>query len=362
MFFELRFIAMVELDEIRLLLRDQAAAHKQQSKVFQVQMAVLQAELQATKGLIQAGCYGGGGQTASPIPRSMRLDVPKFLGTDPDRWIFSITEMDSWRVYETVLGRVTMKILKERHRPGVMERMHLLIMSTKTFKVYIGSGETLLCENMCAQVTMDIQGLRMDVDLYVLPTKGSNIVLGIQWLQKLGKVTHDYSMQTTEFTWLDQGEVLEGFQREQGLLLLRGRYFIGAQSKLKEVYYPKTKILKPVAPVPTAVWEVTLAKCYSNKLAIKYYGPFTVLERVEKVAYRLVLPDSSKTHPVFHVSLIPFSGTGQEHAVNFSEDEHEGQSVEQPLAICDTRIVLQKGILVRQVLVQWSGRPPEEAT
>ncbi|GKA00668.1 retrotransposon-related protein [Tanacetum coccineum] len=163
-------------------------------------MVALQAELQAPKGLIQAGRYGGGGEITSPIPRSMRLG------------------------------------------PGVMERMHLLIMSTKTFKVYIGSGETLLCENMCAQVTMDIQGLRMDVDLYVLPTKGSNIVLGIQWLQKLGKVTHDYSMQTTEFTWLDQGEVLEGFQREQGLLLLRGRYFIGAQSKLKEVYYPSFMI------------------------------------------------------------------------------------------------------------------------
>nr|GEW06736.1 hypothetical protein [Tanacetum cinerariifolium] len=37
---------------------------------------------------------------------------------------------------------------------------------TKPFKVYIGSGETLLCENTCAQVTMDIQGLCMVVDLY----------------------------------------------------------------------------------------------------------------------------------------------------------------------------------------------------
>ncbi|GKD28073.1 reverse transcriptase domain-containing protein [Tanacetum coccineum] len=80
---------------------------------------------------------------------------------------------------------------------------------------------------MCAQVTIDIQGLRMDVDLYVLPRKGPDIVLSIQWLQKLGKVTQDYSMQTMEFTWLDQGEVLEGFQREQGLLLFRGRYFTG---------------------------------------------------------------------------------------------------------------------------------------
>ncbi|GJW28274.1 hypothetical protein Tco_0045149 [Tanacetum coccineum] len=37
-----------------------------------------------------------------------------------------------------------------------------------------------------------------------------------------------------ESTRLDQGEVLEGLQHEQGLKLFQGRYFIGARSKLKE--------------------------------------------------------------------------------------------------------------------------------
>ncbi|GJX93381.1 hypothetical protein Tco_0347967 [Tanacetum coccineum] len=55
-------------------------------------MVAFQAELQATKGLIQVGRYDGGVEIASPIPRSMRLDMPKFSGTDPDQWIFSITE------------------------------------------------------------------------------------------------------------------------------------------------------------------------------------------------------------------------------------------------------------------------------
>ncbi|GJZ20014.1 reverse transcriptase [Tanacetum coccineum] len=85
-------------------------------------------------------------------------------------------------------------------QPDIVERMCLPVQTTKAFKVYIGSGESLLCENMCSQVTLSMQGLIMEVDLYVLPMKGPDVVLGIQWLQKLGKVTHDYAKQTMEFT------------------------------------------------------------------------------------------------------------------------------------------------------------------
>ncbi|GKA26410.1 retrovirus-related pol polyprotein from transposon 297 family protein [Tanacetum coccineum] len=57
-------------------------------------------------------------------------------------------------------------------RPDVVEKLCLPTHFTKVFKVYIGRGETLLCENMCAHVASEIQGLRIKVDLYVLMMKG----------------------------------------------------------------------------------------------------------------------------------------------------------------------------------------------
>ncbi|GKB54930.1 ty3-gypsy retrotransposon protein [Tanacetum coccineum] len=68
---------------IRLLLKEQADA-------FTARLISIQTELEATKGLVQA--RHGGGDHGSAIPRAMRLEVPKFNGTDPDSWIFSINE------------------------------------------------------------------------------------------------------------------------------------------------------------------------------------------------------------------------------------------------------------------------------
>ncbi|GJQ98748.1 ty3-gypsy retrotransposon protein [Tanacetum coccineum] len=216
---------------------------------------------------------------------------------------------------------------------------------------------------------------------------------------------------------LDANERVEGFRRKEGLVVFRDRYYIRADSKLKELLLAKfnntptashsgvKRMLvglsalfywkgmrksveefisrsSKVAVVKETLIErdallrrlkqnllgtkhrmemlanrkcrdvkltirdmvlvklqpyrqVTVAKRHSNKLAKRYYESFKVLERVAR--------------------------TDQVQVAAFPDEDHEGLPVERPLAICDSRIVLRKGIPSRQVLVQWSGSSPEEA-
>ncbi|MCH79330.1 transposon Tf2-1 polyprotein [Trifolium medium] len=98
------------------------------------------------------------------------------------------------------------------------------------------------------------------------------------------------------------------------------------------------------------------------KLAAKYFGPYPIVEKIGAVAYRLKLPEGSRVHPVFHVSLLK-KAVGNYHnndeLPELMEEQSEGFEPETVLA---TRRVKHLNEDVKQVLIHWKGRTADEAT
>ncbi|GAU42300.1 hypothetical protein TSUD_136860 [Trifolium subterraneum] len=98
------------------------------------------------------------------------------------------------------------------------------------------------------------------------------------------------------------------------------------------------------------------------KLAARYYGPYPVIERIGAVAYKLKLPEESRVHPVFHVSLL------KKAVGNYSENEElpelleENSDMFEPETILAARKIKKYDEEVKQVLVHWRGKSVEEAT
>ncbi|XP_062094224.1 uncharacterized protein LOC133800283 [Humulus lupulus] len=109
--------------------------------------------------------------------------------------------------------------------------------------------------------------------------------------------------------------------------------------------------------------QTTVANRLNSKLSRRYFGPFEIVARAGPVAYTLKLPQGSRIHPTFHVSLLrPYHGTETFSCYPLPELTLANRPVMTPLAVLATRIHFVHNKAVRQVLVQWTLSPPEDAT
>jgi hypothetical protein len=109
--------------------------------------------------------------------------------------------------------------------------------------------------------------------------------------------------------------------------------------------------------------QTSLKSEHCQKLAPKFYGPYTVLKRVGQVAYQLSLPSQSKLHPVFHVSCLKkVIGTRCQIQTNLPELAEEGSISLQTEAVLDQRECRLCQRTIKEVLVQWKDTNPADAT
>jgi hypothetical protein len=112
-------------------------------------------------------------------------------------------------------------------------------------------------------------------------------------------------------------------------------------------------------------WKGVIRFRKRGKLGPRYIGPFRVLQRVGKVAYRLELPpELERIHNTFHVSqlrkcladetaLVPLGDIVVDEARNY---------VETPVEIRDTKVKHLRNKSIKQVLVQWRHRKGSDLT
>ncbi|MCI25763.1 hypothetical protein A2U01_0046954, partial [Trifolium medium] len=107
----------------------------------------------------------------------------------------------------------------------------------------------------------------------------------------------------------------------------------------------------------------SVVKRINQKLSARFYGPFQIVERVGAVAYRLQLPDTSKIHPVFHVSLLKKAiGDYQVQGDLPNELEVATDELFWPEKVLGSRINVMRGVSIPQSLIQWKNKPIDEVT
>jgi len=99
------------------------------------------------------------------------------------------------------------------------------------------------------------------------------------------------------------------------------------------------------------------------KLAMKYYGPYTILERVGNTAYKLDLPADSLVHPTFHVSQL--KAFRPDFTPVYSNLPHSVDLLAEnvvPEEVLDRRLVKKGNAAIPQVLIKWTTLPASSAT
>jgi hypothetical protein len=96
----------------------------------------------------------------------------------------------------------------------------------------------------------------------------------------------------------------------------------------------------------------------SQKLGFKFFGPYLVLQRVGKVAYKLQLPLASRIHPVVHVSQLKKGlKPTDEVSSTLPIALMRLHQVVQPKAVVGGRMIRRGSKMAPQIKVQWQGLP-----
>lgn len=161
-------------------------------------------------------------------------------------------------------------------------------------------------------------------------------------------------------------EVDRSLQRREKMITELKQQLQEAQQRMK--YYADQHRTERIFEVGDWVWlklvafrQGSVQHRGNTKLSPKFYGPFQVIAKIGKVAYKLQLPVSAKIHDIFHVSqLKQFRG-----ALPVTTEVPSwlcSASNMVPQSIIDKRMIPFQNVAKVEYLVQWAGQDVSQAT
>jgi hypothetical protein len=154
--------------------------------------------------------------TPPPPATTMKLDIPRFNGTDVVGWIFKINQFFDYhhtpedqrlRIASFYMEAEALGWFQWMHANGQLLNWALFLQSLESRfapSLYEDPKGALfkLCQvGSVREYQSQFESLanRIVIDMFVLPLSGAELVLGVQWLKTLGPIVTDYEQLTMSF-------------------------------------------------------------------------------------------------------------------------------------------------------------------
>lgn len=89
-------------------------------------------------------------------------------------------------------------------------KLGIPITSTKEFGVSLGTGDAVQGQGECKAVVLELPNVTVIEDFLPLQLGSSDVILGVQWLEKLGTMTANWKTQALQFTLKGQPVKVQG--------------------------------------------------------------------------------------------------------------------------------------------------------
>ncbi|KAL4296177.1 hypothetical protein GQ457_12G019000 [Hibiscus cannabinus] len=139
---------------------------------------------------------------------------------------------------------------------GVVKASGLVVEKRHQLKVTIADGSSIHTQGICREVQWESQGHFFHTDFLVLPLKGCDIVLGVQWLASLGSIQCDFSTLNMNFEY--SGKMVEWkglvpgpaqiLDNNQGSKMLKGSRVMPGISLLTMSSQLEVKLMNKLLP------------------------------------------------------------------------------------------------------------------